>query len=122
MLAIDAVWLMQTSEVLYRAIMGDMLLDRFRAAPAILFYLLYATGLVFFAVRPAIVSGKWTTAMANGAIFGLVAYGTYDLTNQATLKNWSALLTVADLTWGSILSAIASTLSWLVTSRWENRS
>ena len=115
-IAIDSVWLSQMADRLYRPVMGDMLLDQFRLPPAIVFYLLYAGGLVFFAVRPALASRKWSTAFAHGAALGLVAYGTYDLTNQATLKNWSTLLTLADLGWGAILSGIASTLGYNATA------
>jgi uncharacterized membrane protein len=122
MLAIDSVWLSQMANLLYRPIMRDTLLDQFRAVPAIMFYLLYTAGLVFFAVRPALASGRWPMALANGAILGLVAYGTYDLTNQATLKNWSTMLTVADLIWGSFVSCAASAMGWLAASRWQGRS
>ena len=108
---IDFVWLTSTSETLYRPILKDILLDGFRPAPAVLFYLVYMIGLVWFAVRPAYASGRLYAAFGNGALFGCVAYGTYDLTNQATLKVWSTTLTIADMVWGSLLSAIASTIA-----------
>lgn len=115
-IAIDFVWLSQMADRLYRPVMGNMLLDQFRLQPAIAFYLMYACGLVFFAVRPALASRKWSTAFAHGAALGLVAYGTYDLTNQATLKNWSTLLTLADLAWGAVLSGVASTLGYFASA------
>lgn len=108
---IDFVWLASTSETLYKPVLKDILLDGFRPAPAIVFYLLYIIGLVWFAVRPALLAGRLDYAIGNGALFGCVAYGTYDLTNQATLKAWSTTLTVADMVWGSILSAVAATLA-----------
>ena len=117
MLVIDSVWLTVMADVLYRPVMGDMLLERFRAAPALAFYVIYAGGLVYFAVNPAIHSAKWTTAAVQGAALGLVAYATYDLTNQATLKNWSTALTLADICWGMIVSAAASTAGWLIVAR-----
>ena len=82
--------------------------------PAILFYLIYVCGIVKFAVFPALESHRWTTALVNGAILGLVAYGTYDLTNQATLKIWSPLVTIADLCWGTMLTASAAALAAVV--------
>ena len=93
---IDFIWLTSTSETLYKANLKDILLDGFRPAPAILFYFVYIVGLVWFAVRPAHLSGQLAAASGNGALFGFVAYGTYDLTNQATLKVWS---TTAMPTW-----------------------
>ncbi len=105
---LDFIWLSRMSEFLYRPVMGDMVLQTFRLSPALVFYLGYAAGLVFLAVHPALVSGDWKTALVHGALTGLMAYGTYDLTNQATLKNWSTLLTVTDLAWGTALSTAAS--------------
>ena len=91
-----------------------MLAPTFRPVPAVLFYLVYIAGLTFFAVRPALASGSLGTALLYGAAFGFVAYATYDLTNQATLKNWSTVLTVADLAWGTVLSAGAAGIGqWL---------
>ena len=114
--AMDFVWLSQMADRLYRPVMGDMMLDQFRLPPAIVFYVMYVAGLVFFAVRPALSSRKWSTAFAHGAALGVVAYGTYDLTNQATLKNWSTMLTLADLGWGAILSGSASTLGYFASA------
>jgi len=112
--AIDFVWLTTTANTLYRPVMGDMLAPQFRVVPAVLFYLVYVAGLTFFAVRPAIAANSLATALTYGAAFGFFAYATYDLTNQATLKNWSTALTIADLIWGSLLSAVASGVSqWL---------
>lgn len=116
-LAVNSIWLSRMGEMLYRPVMGDMLLDGFRAAPALAFYLIYIGGLIRFAVLPAVAAGAWTRALVDGATFGLVAYATYDLTNQATLKNWSTLLTLADLGWGTFLSALAATLGAFATAR-----
>ena len=65
---------------------------------------------------PALANGSWTTALLNGAFLGFVAYATYDLTNHATLKNWSTLLTVADMAWGTVLTAVAATIGYLLTN------
>jgi uncharacterized membrane protein len=112
--AIDFIWLSSMANVLYRPTMGDMLAPAFRLLPAILFYLIYVGGLTFFAVRPSLQSLDLLIALLYGAAFGFVAYATYDLTNQATLRNWSTTLTVADLVWGSFLSAFAAAAgSWI---------
>ena len=84
-LALDAAWLTTMADRLYRPALGRLLLDKFEVAPAALFYLLYVTGIVVFAVSPGLASGRWTTSLGLGALLGLIAYATYDLTNQATL-------------------------------------
>ncbi|MCS0497724.1 DUF2177 family protein [Ancylobacter sp. MQZ15Z-1] len=115
LLAVDAVWLGLMASRLYRPMIGELMADRISPAPAVLFYLLYVAGVVVFAVQPALASGRWTTALMLGAFLGLVAYGTYDLTNQATLRNWPTLITVADLAWGAVLTGISATAGMLVT-------
>ncbi len=116
-LVIDFIWLSTMASRLYRPAIGDLLAENFRLAPAIIFYLIYAAGLTFLAVRPALISGQWTTALAYGAAVGFMAYATYDLTNQATLKSWSTTLTIADLLWGTFVSAAAAIIGYLVTVR-----
>jgi uncharacterized membrane protein len=113
---LDFLWLGRMGNVLYRPVMGDMVLESFRLAPAICFYALYVAGLVFFAVRPALAASDWQTALINGAALGFIAYATYDLTNQATLKNWSTMLTLADMTWGTILSGISAVIGYALTA------
>lgn len=114
-LAIDAVWLMTMSQRLYRRYIGDILVDSFNPAPAALFYLIYVAGILVFATAPAFLSGRWTTAAINGALFGFFAYATYDLTNQATIRGWPTIMTVADICWGSLLSAVSATVGFLFT-------
>ncbi len=114
-LAIDAVWLKLMNSVLYQAELGPILLSEFKLVPASLFYMVYIFGIVFFAVAPALSANRWTTAAVQGAVLGFVAYATYDLTNQATLKNWSSLVTLADLCWGTFVTASAAVLGFLIT-------
>lgn len=121
-LAIDAIWLTAAAQRLYRPLMGDMLVDGFRLAPAVLFYLVYIAGIVVFAIVPALVSDRWTTATSYGAFLGLFAYATYDLTNQATLKNWPVMVTVADLCWGTFLTAVAAAAGFLITRAFTSAS
>ena len=115
-LACDIVWLALTSSRLYRPLLGDLLLPNFRAAPAVLFYLIYMAGIVFFAITPAVETGRWTSAFGHGAALGFVAYAAYDLTNQATLRSWSTTITVLDLCWGTALTAIAAALGFVIAS------
>jgi uncharacterized membrane protein len=121
-LAIDAIWLTVAAQRLYRPLMGDMLVDGFRLAPAVLFYLVYIAGIVVFAILPALASDRWTTATSFGAFLGLFAYATYDLTNQATLKNWPIMVTVADLCWGTFLTAVAATAGFFITRAFTSAS
>ena len=114
-LAIDAIWLTIAAQRLYRPLMGDMLVESFRLAPAALYYLIYIAGIVVFAIAPAFANDRWTTATSYGAFLGLFAYATYDLTNQATLKNWPLAVTIADLYWGTFLTAVAATAGFLIT-------
>lgn len=117
MVLIDAVWLSTMADLLYRPAIGDMLAPDFRLAPAVIFYLIYPAGLVFLAVRPAFNQGSLQVAILSGAVMGFTAYATYDLTNQATLIRWSTALTIADLCWGTFLSAIASGAGYRATVR-----
>jgi uncharacterized membrane protein len=108
-LVLDTVWISMVALPNFRALLGpDLLL--FRAVPGVLFYLVYLAGVLFFVVRPALETGRWTTPLAYGALFGFVAYATYDLTNYATLKPWTLGLTVSDMIWGAFLTAAAPTL------------
>jgi uncharacterized membrane protein len=114
-LVLDSIWLSLTHDVVYKQHLGGLMLDMFRPVPAALFYLLYVAGVVFFAVAPADQTGRVSTAAARGAFFGLVAYGTYDLTNAATLTDWSFFVTVVDMAWGTVATALASAIGFALT-------
>ena len=107
-LALDAAWLTFMAERLYRPALGRLMLDRFELLPAVAFYLIYIVGVVVFAVLPGLESRRWTTALGLGALLGLVAYATYDLTNQATLRDWPWRVTLADLCWGTFVTGVAA--------------
>lgn len=115
--AIDFVWMSTMAGRLYQPVMDNMLIADFRRAPAVAFYLLYVIGLTFLAVTPGLEKGSTPWAAVRGAVLGFTAYATYDLTNQATLKNWSMMLTIADLAWGTILSAMAAATGCLIAMR-----
>jgi uncharacterized membrane protein len=112
----DMVWLGLMTPRFYRPTLGDILITGVNLPPALVFYLVYPVGLVIFAVNPALKSGSVGSALLNGALFGFFTYATYDLSNYATLRNWSLPLTVVDIAWGSVLAALAAGVSfWLIT-------
>lgn len=105
--ALDAVWLSWAGPNFYRPKLGDLLSDSFRMAPALVFYAAYVAAVVWFAVRPGLANGIASAAL-NGALLGAICYATYDLTNQATLRNWSTTVTIADIVWGAFATAVAA--------------
>jgi uncharacterized membrane protein len=116
MLALDSIWLTLTAKPLYRAQIGDLMLPRFDPVPAAAFYLVYVLAVVVLVVQPALAEGRLLGATTRGALFGLAAYATYDLTNQATLRGWPITVTIADLCWGTCLTAVAATAGYWVTT------
>jgi uncharacterized membrane protein len=115
-LALDAAWLTTMADRLYRPALGRLVLDRFDLLPAVAFYAVYLVGVVVFAVLPGLESRRWTTSLGLGALLGLVAYATYDLTNQATLRDWPWRVTLADLCWGTFVTAVAAAAGCLITA------
>lgn len=114
---IDILWLTTVGAKLFRDTLGDVLAQDVRMGPAIAFYLLYPLGVVFFAIAPALRDASVTTALLNGAMFGLMTYATYDLTNYATVRNWTLNLTIIDLTYGAALTAATALLGYWI-ARW----
>lgn len=110
---VDGIWLSQMGQVLYRPVLGDILADNVRIAPAVVFYLVYPLGIELFAVLPALRANSLAHAVVYGALFGLFAYATYDLTNHATLRNWSSTITLVDLAWGTFATGLAATVAFL---------
>jgi len=111
---IDIVWLAVVAKDLYRKELGFVMSPRPNWIAAILFYLIFITGLVFFVVNPAVEKESWTYAMLVGMFFGFITYSTYDLTNLATLKDWPLKITIIDLIWGTALGGLVSTVTFLV--------
>jgi len=111
---LDAIWLSTMTGAVYRPRLGPLLLDRPVIWAAVLFYLLYAAGMTLFVVQPALAAGSAATALWLGLALGLVAYGTYDLTNQATIRGWPPLVTFVDMAWGSVATGVSAALGvWL---------
>ena len=87
--AVDMVWLGTMASRFYKPMLGDIAIAGVNLPPAILFYAIYPIGLMIFAVEPALRAGSWVNALIYGALFGFFTYATYDLSNQATLRNWT---------------------------------
>jgi uncharacterized membrane protein len=111
---IDLIWLGIIAKNLYQRQIGHLMAEQVNWFAAILFYLLFIGGLVFFVLMPAVDAGSLGKAILYGALFGFITYATYDLTNLATLKNWPWQITVIDLTWGTFLGMSTSLFSYLL--------
>ena len=107
----DAAWLSIAGTLLYRPLLADILAPSIRIAPALVFYAIYPIGLTVFAIAPALTARNGLLALQLGFLFGLLAYATYDLTNYATLRNWTLQLTVIDILYGALASSVAAGLS-----------
>ncbi|NCA96553.1 MAG: DUF2177 family protein [Methanomicrobia archaeon] len=109
--AIDIVWLSLVARKVYKKFLGYIMADKVRFIPAIIFYVIFIVGLVYFVLMP---SNVWWMALLNGALFGFMAYATYDLTNLSTLKGWPLEITFIDLAWGTGLGALVSVITFLI--------
>lgn len=116
-LAIDAVWLLFLAKKLYSEQLGYLMAKSPNLIAALIFYLLFIAGLIFFVIHPALASESGRHALLAGLFFGLVTYGTYDLTNQATIKDWPVLITMVDLCWGSFVTGMTAWISFNIISR-----
>lgn len=110
---IDGLWLGVVAKSFYASHLGDLLRKNFLVLPAVAFYLVYTAGLVFLAVRPNQSDINLVSVALYGAVVGFLAYGTYDMTNLATLKDWPVVVSVVDVVWGTVLSASVATISAL---------
>lgn len=111
---IDMIWLGLAAKDFYRRHLGSLMSSRVNWAAAFLFYLLFIVGLLVFVIRPSLQADAPLRALLYGALFGLISYATYDLTNLATLKDWPSIVTVVDLIWGTILGGMVSFISTLL--------
>lgn len=115
---LDGIWLSVTGKLLYRPTLGDILLPSLNLPPAVAFYLIYPIGILVFASLPALKAGSVMPALIYGALFGALAYATYDLTNFATVRNWTLQITLLDIAWGAFASAVAAAVSYYVARSW----
>ncbi|MEE4015384.1 DUF2177 family protein [Roseibium sp. FZY0029] len=114
-LAVDYVWLTQVSTRFYVDRIGHLMMEKPNIAAAGVFYLFYVAGIVIFAVAPALKADSLSTAILLGGLFGFFTYGTYDVTNYATLRDWPVSVVVVDIVWGTLLSAVSATAGYTVT-------
>jgi len=115
--AIDMLWIGLVAKDFYWGQIGSLMKTDINWIAAILFYLLFIGGLVVFVITPALEKGSWTHGLLFGALFGLISYATYDLTNLATLKDWPLLVTMVDLLWGTVLAALVSLVAFFLASK-----
>lgn len=111
---IDILWIGFIAKDFYWGKLGDLLADPINWSAALVFYLLYIIGILFFAVVPALDAGSLGKAAMLGALFGFFTYATYDFTNLATIKNWPLIVTVVDLIWGTVLCTSVASVSYLI--------
>ncbi len=109
--AIDIFWLGLIAPKFYSSQLGSLMTDKVNWTAALIFYLLYIVALLILIINPAVKEESIKMALMNGALFGLVAYATYDLTNLATLKNWPLLMTIVDLIWGTFITSATATIA-----------
>ncbi|HEY1054282.1 MAG TPA: DUF2177 family protein [Emticicia sp.] len=115
--AIDFLWLGLIAKNLYQQKLGFIMADKFNWVAALIFYLIYVGGILYFVIFPSLNNGNWQTALLKGAILGILCYGTYDLTNMATLKNWPYEIVIIDILWGAFLTGLTSTLSFIIAQK-----
>ena len=111
---VDMIWLVLVAKKFYNRHLGFLMRPDINWYAAGLFYLLFIAGLVVFVISPAVEKHSLLHALLYGALFGLITYATYDLTNLATLRDWPMLVTVVDLLWGMVLSASVSVITYLI--------
>lgn len=114
MMVLDAIWILGLAKNFYATHMGFLFSKSINLVPAGFFYPLYALGILMLVVIPAIKSGSWTEALWRGAILGLVSYGAYDLTNHATIASWPLVMTIVDMGWGTLVTALTSVIAYFI--------
>lgn len=116
--AMDMVWLALIARNFYKNQIGFLMKPEVNWTAATIFYLLFLVGLVVFVIEPAVEKKEWMMALGRGALFGLITYATYDLTNLATLKDWPFTVVWVDMIWGTILAASVSVVTYALATRW----
>ncbi|MBS3987383.1 MAG: DUF2177 family protein [Erysipelothrix sp.] len=111
---IDLIWLGVIAAPFYRNQIGFLMAKKVNWGAAVLFYLIFIAGMVIFVIEPALQAQSFTSALVMGALFGLVTYATYDLTNFATLEGWPLTLVIVDIVWGMSLSVLVSSITYLI--------
>jgi uncharacterized membrane protein len=116
--ALDMIWLAWLARGFYQNQIGFLMKPQVNWSAAIIFYLLFLVGLVVFVIEPALAKRDWLQAVGKGALFGLITYATFDLTNLATLKDWPFTVVWVDMLWGTVLAASVSVITYALAVRW----
>ncbi len=111
---IDLIWLGFIAKSFYRHQLSNLMAENVKWVPALIFYTVYAIGVLLLVVLPAADESSLSQALLMGALLGFISYSTYDLSNMATIKNWPIRVVLADIIWGTILTAMVSLISYLV--------
>jgi uncharacterized membrane protein len=114
--AIDMVWLGLISKNFYATQLGYLMRSPINWSAAVVFYLLFIVGILFFAVYPAIQAHSILRALYMGMLFGFFTYATYDLTNYATIRDWPFMVTIVDMIWGTVLCGAVASASYFVST------
>lgn len=117
--AIDMLWLGFFARSFYKKNLGFILSDNVNWTAAVIFYLIYIGGILFFSVLPALKDQSWQTALLNGAILGGLCYATYDLTNMATISQWPLIVVIVDIIWGIVLTGSVSLLTYVIGAKFS---
>ncbi|UCH73289.1 MAG: DUF2177 family protein [Rhodospirillales bacterium] len=112
---LDFLWLGLVARGFYASQLAHLIRDNVNFLAAGAFYLAYVAGIVFFAVAPALAEGSWRKALVSGVVLGLLAYGTYDMTNLATLKDWPVAMSLVDMVWGGFVTGAAALAAYGLT-------
>ena len=114
LIGLDSIWLSKISPSIYKKNIGHLMAEKPNLVAAVLFYVIYILGAVYFVIYPAFTSESPFQAFFRGALLGLVAYSTFDLTGQAVFKNWPVRITIIDMLWGTILTASVCSLATFI--------
>ena len=114
---VDMIWLGIIAKGFYRKALEPLLTPNINWAAAIIFYFLFLVGVLVFALLPGMEKRSLGYTVVMAALFGFIAYATYDLTNLATLRDWPLMLSIVDMLWGAFLSTSTATMTYLIMSR-----
>ncbi len=112
MIVLDAIWILVVAKNFYAEQMGFLFTKSVKILPIAFFYPLYAFVILMLVVLPGISSGSWVGVLWRGALLGLAAYAAYDLTNHATIDRWPISMTVVDILWGVVVTALTSAIAY----------
>jgi len=111
-LLVDFIWIIFAATPLYRAEVGDLLIDAFRIIPAFATYIALVAGVFIFAINPSFKEGSMIKSIFLGSVFGFISYSIFALTNYSVLEAWTLKLALADMIWGAVIGAIVGGIGY----------